>query len=83
MKEEGAYFGKSPLGILIVGWGKMIYKIRRIIAVMIASCVIVITIGRCVVNATGISMFSDESLSNGTVITSNIDDPKMWIWGNM
>ena len=65
-----------PTADFIVGSRKMMRKIRRIIAVMIASCVIVITLGRYGVNATGLSMFSDESLSNGTVITRNIDEPK-------
>jgi hypothetical protein len=42
---------------------------------MIASCLIVITLGHCGVNATGLSMFSDKSLSNGIAITRNIDEP--------
>ena len=54
----------------------MMLKIRRIIAVMIASLLIVVSLGRCGVNATGLSMFPDESLSNGTVTTRNIDEPK-------
>jgi hypothetical protein len=53
----------------------MMCKIRRMIASVIAACLIVITLGRCDVNATGLPMFSEDSLSNGTAVTRNIDEP--------
>lgn len=55
----------------------MIRKIRRIIAVIIASCAIMITLGRYDANATGLSMFSDDSHSNDKEITCNIEEPKI------
>jgi hypothetical protein len=53
----------------------MIQKMRQMIASVIAIGLIVITLGRCDTNKTGLPTVSEGPNSNGPAVTCHIDEP--------